>query len=60
MTTVAQTLFQSNLTDLIKGIRRNKKTEKQFISHALLEMKVECKATDGEVKSTAVQKLTFV
>jgi len=53
-------LFQKNLSDLIKGIRSNKKNEGQFISKMLTEIKAELKSKEIEVKAVAIQKLTFV
>jgi len=56
----AKTLFQKNLTDLIKGIRANKKTEASYIARCMTEIKEEAKSKEVDIKAIAVQKLTFV
>eukprot|EP00698_Gefionella_okellyi_P006123 TRINITY_DN15571_c0_g1_i1.p1 TRINITY_DN15571_c0_g1~~TRINITY_DN15571_c0_g1_i1.p1 ORF type:complete len:1203 (-),score=311.42 TRINITY_DN15571_c0_g1_i1:35-3643(-) len=57
---LTQQLFQKNLSDLIKGIRSNKKNEAQFISKMLTEIKQELKSKEIDVKVIAIQKLTFL
>ncbi len=51
---------QKSLTDLVRGIRSNKKNESQYISQALQEIKEELRSNDTQKKSVAVQKLTYV
>ena len=51
---------QKNLTDLVRGIRSNKKNESQYINQALQEIKDELKTPDPQKKTVAVQKLTYV
>lgn len=53
-------MFEKSLTDLIRGIRANKKNEQKYIAACLQEIRNEVKSNDLDVKSTAVAKLTYV
>jgi hypothetical protein len=53
-------LFRKSLTDLVRGIRANKKDEHKFITKCLQEIKEELRSTDKKVKVIAIQKLTYV
>ena len=53
-------LFRKSLTDLVRGIRANKKDEHKFITKCLQEIKDELRSTDRKVKVVAIQKLTYV
>eukprot|EP00761_Pharyngomonas_kirbyi_P012792 gb/GECH01012819.1/.p1 GENE.gb/GECH01012819.1/~~gb/GECH01012819.1/.p1 ORF type:complete len:1117 (+),score=330.82 gb/GECH01012819.1/:1-3351(+) len=53
-------MFQKNLSDLVKGIRNNKKNEEQYILQQIEEIKSEIKSTDLSRKTTALQKLTYL
>ena len=53
-------LFQKNLPDLVKGIRKHKKNEQDYIQKALQEIKEELKHRDIQVKVIAVQKMTYL
>ena len=53
-------MFEKSLTDLIRGIRANKKNEQKYIAVCLQEIRNEVKSNDLDIKSTAVAKLTYV
>lgn len=53
-------MFEKSLTDLIRGIRANKKNEQKYIAACLQEIRNEVKSNDLDVKATAVAKLTYV
>lgn len=53
-------MFEKSLTDLIRGIRANKKNEQKYISACLQEIRNEVKANDIDVKANAIAKLTYV
>lgn len=52
--------LQKNLTDLVRGIRTNKKNESQYIGQALQEIREELRSPEAQKKTVAVQKLTYV
>ena len=54
------TLFKKSLTELVRGIRANKKNEYQYICKCIQEIKEELKQVNKRVKVIAVQKLTYV
>lgn len=54
------TMFEKSLTDLIRGIRANKKNEQKYIAVCLQEIRNEVKSNDLDIKATAVAKLTYV
>eukprot|EP01064_Diplonema_japonicum_P009655 TRINITY_DN1712_c0_g2_i1.p1 TRINITY_DN1712_c0_g2~~TRINITY_DN1712_c0_g2_i1.p1 ORF type:complete len:1237 (+),score=417.36 TRINITY_DN1712_c0_g2_i1:40-3750(+) len=53
-------LFQKSLPDLVKGIRKHKKNEQEFIQKSIQEIKDELKHRDIHVKVIAVQKMTYL
>lgn len=53
-------MFEKSLTDLIRGIRANKKNEQKYIAVCLQEIRNEVKSNDLDIKATAVAKLTYV
>ncbi|CAO3685225.1 unnamed protein product [Umbelopsis ramanniana] len=53
-------MFEKSLTDLIRGIRANKKNEQKYISACLQEIRNEVKANDIDVKANAIAKLTYL
>lgn len=53
-------IFQSSLTDLIKGIRSHKRDAPAFISQAIATIKVELRSTDNFLKAEAIRKLTYL
>jgi AP-3 complex subunit delta-1 len=55
-----ETMLRRNLTELVRGIRSNKKNESKFINKCLAEIKEELKSTNYDLKVLAVQKLTYV
>ena len=52
-------MFEKSLSDLVRGIRNNKKNEGKFISQCIQEIKEELKQ-DMQKKTIAIQKLTYV
>ncbi|KAI7890592.1 adaptin N terminal region-domain-containing protein [Mucor mucedo] len=53
-------MFEKSLTDLIRGIRANKKNEQKYIAVCLQEIRNEVKSNDLDIKATAVAKLTYL
>lgn len=53
-------MFEKTLTDLIRGIRANKKDEQKYVAQALQEIRKEVKEVDPDTKATAIQKLTYL
>lgn len=53
-------MFEKSLTDLIRGIRANKKNEQKYIQVCLQEIRNEVKSNDVDVKGVAIAKLTYV
>ena len=53
-------IFQSSLTDLIKGIRSHKRDAPAFISQAIATIKTELRSTDTFLKAEAIRKLTYL
>lgn len=53
-------MFEKSLTDLIRGIRANKKNEQKYIAVCLQEIRNEVKSNDIDIKAMAVAKLTYV
>lgn len=54
------TMFEKTVTDMIRGIRANKKNEAKYISMALEEIRKEIRSGDLDVKANAVNKLVYV
>eukprot|EP01102_Stenamoeba_stenopodia_P004321 TRINITY_DN1463_c0_g1_i2.p1 TRINITY_DN1463_c0_g1~~TRINITY_DN1463_c0_g1_i2.p1 ORF type:complete len:635 (-),score=132.59 TRINITY_DN1463_c0_g1_i2:1876-3780(-) len=55
-----ETMMHKSLTDLVRGIRTNKKNESKYITRCLAEIKEELKSTNYDLKAIAVQKLTYL
>ncbi|KAI8380160.1 adaptin N terminal region-domain-containing protein [Blakeslea trispora] len=53
-------MFEKSLTDLIRGIRANKKNEQKYITSCLQEIRNEVKSNDLDIKSNAVAKLAYL
>ncbi|ORZ00266.1 adaptin N terminal region-domain-containing protein [Syncephalastrum racemosum] len=53
-------MFEKSLTDLIRGIRANKKNEQKYITVCLQEIRNEVKSNDIDIKAMAVAKLTYL
>ncbi|KAI7902277.1 adaptin N terminal region-domain-containing protein [Cokeromyces recurvatus] len=53
-------MFEKSLTDLIRGIRANKKNEQKYITACLQEIRNEVKSNDLDIKSNAISKLTYL
>ncbi|CAG8460406.1 2683_t:CDS:10 [Rhizophagus irregularis] len=53
-------MFEKTLTDLIRGIRTNKKNEQKYIAACLQEIRQEVKSNDPDVKAVAISKLTYL
>ncbi|CAG8666709.1 14615_t:CDS:10 [Cetraspora pellucida] len=53
-------MFEKSLTDLIRGIRANKKNEQKYIAACLQEIHQEVKSNDPDIKAQAISKLTYV
>ena len=53
-------MFERTLTDLIRGLRANKKNETKFISIALDEIRKELSGNDLDLKANAIDKLNYV
>lgn len=48
------------MTDLIRGLRANKKDEQRYIQSAVAECKKEARSQDVDVKAGAILKLTYL
>ncbi|OZJ03164.1 hypothetical protein BZG36_04066 [Bifiguratus adelaidae] len=53
-------MFEKTLTDLIRGIRANKRNESKYIAACLQEIRQEVKSSDPDIKSNAIAKLTYL
>eukprot|EP01052_Picozoa_sp_SAG31_P052230 SAG31_NODE_12797_length_916_cov_1.041616_1_plen_216_part_10 len=53
-------MFEKSLTDLVKGIRANKKNETQYISACIKECRDEVNQNDMDIKAQAILKLTYL
>eukprot|EP01098_Paradermamoeba_levis_P007609 TRINITY_DN3155_c0_g3_i7.p1 TRINITY_DN3155_c0_g3~~TRINITY_DN3155_c0_g3_i7.p1 ORF type:complete len:851 (+),score=264.14 TRINITY_DN3155_c0_g3_i7:120-2672(+) len=53
-------MFRKTLSDMVRGIRSNKKSESKYISDCIQEIKDELKQPDMNVKCQAVQKLSYL
>ena len=53
-------MFERNVTDLVRGLRANKKNEQAFINQCLQEIREEIRSNEPAKKTNAVQKLTYV
>ncbi len=57
---LSRLFLEKSLSDLVRGIRNNKKNETKYISTCIQEIKEELKSGIMEKKTVAVQKLTYV
>ncbi|KAI8818917.1 adaptor-related protein complex 3 delta 1 subunit [Fimicolochytrium jonesii] len=53
-------MFEKSLTDLIRGIRANKKNEEKYIATCLDEIRNEVRKNDPEIKAGAIRKLVYL
>lgn len=53
-------MFEKSLTDLVKGIRSNKKTESAYITACIKECRDEINQNDMDLKAQAILKLTYL
>lgn len=53
-------LFAHSLTDLIRGIRQNKKNEQGYIAKEIADIRLELRRNDPDLKAQAIAKLTYV
>lgn len=53
-------LFAHSLTDLIRGIRQNKKNEQSYIAKEIADIRLELRRNDPDLKAQAIAKLTYV
>ncbi|KAJ1736725.1 AP-3 complex subunit delta [Coemansia sp. Benny D160-2] len=53
-------MFEKSLTDLIQGLRANKRNESAYIQKSLEEIQSEVQSSDMYVKSAAVDKLNYL
>ncbi|KAJ2160044.1 AP-3 complex subunit delta [Coemansia sp. RSA 552] len=53
-------MFEKSLTDLIQGLRANKRNEAHYIQRSLSEIQREVQASDMRQKSVAVDKLNYL
>jgi AP-3 complex subunit delta-1 len=53
-------LFSHSLTDLIRGIRQNKKNEQSYIAKEITDIRQELRRNDPDLKTQAIAKLTYV
>ncbi|KAG0024588.1 AP-3 complex subunit delta [Entomortierella chlamydospora] len=53
-------LFAHTLTDLIRGIRQNKKNEQGYIAKEIADIRQELRRNDPDLKAQAIAKLTYL
>ncbi|GJJ70128.1 AP-3 complex subunit delta [Entomortierella parvispora] len=53
-------LFAHSLTDLIRGIRQNKKNEQGYIAKEIADIRLELRRNDPDLKAQAIAKLTYL
>ncbi|KAI8352965.1 adaptin N terminal region-domain-containing protein, partial [Mortierella sp. GBAus27b] len=53
-------LFSHSLTDLIRGIRQNKKNEQGYIAKEINDIRQELRRNDPDLKAQAIAKLTYL
>ncbi|KAF9434320.1 AP-3 complex subunit delta [Entomortierella beljakovae] len=53
-------LFAHTLTDLIRGIRQNKKNEQSYIAKEIADIRLELRRNDPDLKAQAIAKLTYL
>ncbi|KAJ1818861.1 AP-3 complex subunit delta [Coemansia sp. RSA 2599] len=53
-------MFEKSLTDLIQGLRANKRNETQYIQTSLEEIQNEVQMSDMQYKSAAIDKLNYL
>ncbi|KAI7830322.1 adaptin N terminal region-domain-containing protein [Gamsiella multidivaricata] len=53
-------LFAHTLTDLIRGIRQNKKNEQSYIAKEIADIRLELRRNDADLKAQAIAKLTYL
>ncbi|KAJ2402428.1 AP-3 complex subunit delta [Coemansia sp. RSA 2559] len=53
-------MFEKSLTDLIQGLRANKRNETAYIQKSLEEIQSEVQSSDLYVKSAAIDKLSYL
>ncbi|KAG0070082.1 AP-3 complex subunit delta [Linnemannia elongata] len=53
-------LFAHSLTDLIRGIRQNKKNEQSYIAKEIADIRLELRRNDPDLKAQAIAKLTYL
>jgi len=53
-------MFETSLSDMVKGIRAHKRDPSTYISTSILQIKKELVSTDMFTKSNALRKLTFL
>ncbi|KAJ2750793.1 AP-3 complex subunit delta [Coemansia pectinata] len=53
-------MFEKSLTDLIQGLRANKRNEADYIQKSLEEIQSEVQQSDMYCKSTAIDKLNYL
>ena len=55
-------MFEKTLSDLVKGLRSNKRREAEFVSKCIAEIKEELSSKDKshQVKANAVLKLAYL
>ncbi|KAJ1933200.1 AP-3 complex subunit delta, partial [Kickxella alabastrina] len=53
-------MFEKSLTDLIQGLRANKRNEGEYIQTSLAEIQNEVQLSDMHYKSAAIDKLNYL
>lgn len=57
---MSEIIFQKSLTELIKGLRKDKNNESSYIAQSIIEIKEELHSKDPYTKAEAVKKLTYL
>lgn len=53
-------MFEKSLTDLIQGLRANRRSEARYVATCLDECRQELSSTDIDLKTQAVLKVSYV
>ncbi|TPX33731.1 hypothetical protein SmJEL517_g03404 [Synchytrium microbalum] len=53
-------MFEKTLTDLIRGLRANKKNEDKYVALCLDEIRQEVRKNDPDIKAMAISKLSYL
>lgn len=53
-------MFEKTLSDLVKGLRSNKRNESEYIGKAIAEIREELRTKKPRIQAEAILKLIYV